>query len=181
MNADRTNRVVTGIIVGTLVLALLVAACGGLRKALYTAGGGAAGAAVGSAAGPVGTIAGAGIGAGATVMVVENQELRSGELTGEDALRAQNETLQHMLAQAGYKLAAFESEGFFDIAKRRTKQFAIFTLVVAIASIVIWAAIKLRAFARGREGFAKEVGATPFSPSAWLRALLAADGVRHTR
>ena len=177
MNQTRTNRIVTGIIVGTLVLALLVAACGGLRKALYTAGGGAAGAAVGSAAGPVGTIAGAGIGAGATVMVVENDELRSGDLTGDEALRAQNDELRKLVTMLDGQVAEYASESVWAWAKRWAGRL----LGACVVALLGWAAFKLVMTQRGREGLAKEVGATPLSPLAWLRALLAADGVRHTR
>ena len=74
----------------TYILALCVAAlvsCAVLRKAGWTGGGAATGGLIGSAVGgPVGAGVGAGVGAVSGSAIVENSELREGDLYGAGAL-----------------------------------------------------------------------------------------------
>lgn len=164
-------------IVAFVILAFGVCSCSGLRKTLYVGGGGAGGAAVGSLAGPVGAISGAAVGAGVTQAVVENDELRSGTLTGEDALKAQNDELRKLVAALDGKVAAYETETLWEWAKRWTWRITFGAVWLWLA----WVLAKGMLSARGREALEKEIKAAPFNLFAWLRALLAIDGVRHTR
>lgn len=87
------------VVLASCVLAC-VGACAAFRRAGYTAAGAAGGALAGaSVGGPVGAAVGGAAGAVAANAVGENDELRSGGLIGEDALRKQNESLRLAIAE----------------------------------------------------------------------------------
>ena len=178
MNANRKANIwTTGFIafIVAMIVALGVCSCGGLRKTLYTAAGGAGGAALGSTLGPGGALAGAALGAGGTQAFVENQELRDGTIVGEDALERQNAELRAMVAalrgdvdQIARDRDALADEGIVSWLNRWLGRVA---LVLGLGWIG-WNGTKLIASPRGIEA-RRKLG--------WLRGLLAADGIKHTR
>ncbi len=179
MNANRRANIwTTGVIlvVVSLIVALGVCSCGALWTMVGATGGAAAGAAV---AGPAGAAAGAPLGAAAGKQFDDNSQLRSGEIVGEEALARQNAELRAMVAalrgdvdQIAADRDAIAREGVWAWAKRWLVRLLIFAVVVCALGWLAWNWTKLAAFARGREA-RKRFG--------WIKGLVAADGIKHTR
>lgn len=175
MTATRAERRFVSWTIAAIVAVLFIAAvtsCAGLRKTLWISGGAAGGALVGGpVGGPLGAATGAALGGGATHAIVENQELRDGTITGEDALAAENDRLHKVIAQLGGKVAQYEGGSLLDWATASGKTLLKWCLVLLVG----WALGILLLTPRGWA-----IAKTIKSPLSFLAAMGKAVGMIHT-